>query len=73
MRIAVEGYSGHKADERPLRYRLGERWLGVVEVVDRWYDPEAIFFRVRAENGDLYVLRHDERSDAWTLEAFRKA
>jgi hypothetical protein len=73
MRIEVEAYSGHKADERPIRFRLGERWLGVEDVVDRWYDPDAIYFRVRAEDGDLYILRHVERSDVWTLEAFRKA
>ena len=73
MRIEVEAYSGHKADERPMRFRLGERWLGVVDVVDRWYDPHAIYFRVRAEDGDLYILRHGEEADVWTLEAFRKA
>ena len=72
MRVEVESYSGHKADERPLRFRLGERWLAVGEVVDRWYDPAATYFRVKAEDGDLYILRHDERADAWTLEAFRR-
>ena len=73
MRIEVETYSGHKADERPMRFRLGDRWLAVVDVVDRWYDPDVIYFRVRAEDGDLYVLWHVEGSDVWTLEAFRKA
>jgi hypothetical protein len=73
MKVEVEAYSGHKADERPMRFRLGQHWLAVVDVVDRWYDPDAIYFRVRAEDGDLYILRHDERADAWTLEAFRRA
>jgi hypothetical protein len=73
MKLEVEAYSGHKADERPIRFRLGERWLAVVDVTDRWYDPDAIYFRVLAEDGDLYILRHDERADEWTLEAYRKA
>jgi hypothetical protein len=73
MKLEVETYSGHKADERPIRFRLGERWLAVVDVTDRWYDPDAIYFRVLAEDGDLYILRHDERADEWTLEAYRKA
>jgi hypothetical protein len=73
MRVHVEAYSGHKADERPLRFRIGERWLAVEEVVDRWYDPDAIYFRVRAEDGAMYILRHVEGSDIWTLEAFRRA
>jgi len=73
MKLEVEAYSGHKADERPVRFRLGDRWLAVLDVADRWYDPDAIYFRVRAEDGDLYILRHDERVDEWTLEAYRKA
>jgi hypothetical protein len=72
MIVQVESYSGFKADERPLRFRLGERWLAVEEVVDRWYDPDAIYFRVRAEDGSLYVLKHAEQEDVWTLEAYRK-
>jgi hypothetical protein len=73
VRIEVEGYSGYRADERPLRFRLGERWLGVVEVVDRWYDPDAVYFRVRAEDGSVYILRHLDGTDVWTLESFRRA
>jgi hypothetical protein len=71
--VEVESYSGFKADERPLRFRLGERWLAVEEVMDRWYDPDAIYFRVRAEDGCLYILKHTEAADTWTLEAFRRA
>jgi hypothetical protein len=72
MIVRVECYSGHKADERPLRFQLGERWLAVEEVTDRWYDPDAMYFRVRAEDGNIYVLRHREPEDFWTLEAFRR-
>jgi hypothetical protein len=73
MIIQVESYSGFKTDERPLRFKLGERWLAVDEIVDRWYDPDATYFRVRAEDGSFYVLKHHGQSDTWTLEAFRKA
>lgn len=72
MTIDVETYSGYKADERPLRLRLGDRWLAVEEIVDRWYDPAAIYFRVRTEDGAMYILRYDEHGGAWTLEAFRR-
>ncbi len=72
MLVRVEAYAGYKADERPVRFQLGERWLAVEEVLDRWYDPDAIYFRVRAEDGALYVLRHSEPEDVWTLEAYRR-
>ena len=71
--VRVESYAGYRADERPVRFQMGERWLAIEEVLDRWYDPDAIYFRVRAEDGALYVLRHREPDDVWTLEAYRAA
>ena len=37
MRLRVECYSGRKADERPVRFQLGERGYLVEEVLDQWY------------------------------------
>ncbi len=71
MTVEVQCYSGYKADERPLRFRLGERWLEIEDVDDRWYDPSATWFRVKADDGCTYVLRHAEAEDVWTLAAFR--
>ena len=73
MKICVKGYSGHKADERPMGFVLNEREYQVREVEDRWYSPEAIYFRVIASDGNRYVLRHDERRDEWSLEGFRSS
>jgi hypothetical protein len=71
--IHVECYSGYRADEKPLRFSLRGRIFQVEQVEDRWYSPAAIYFRVRADDGNFYVLRHDEEHDAWTLDAFRAA
>jgi hypothetical protein len=71
--IEVQCYAGYRADERPLSFTLRGRTFRVEEVEDRWYSPEACYFRVRADDGNLYVLRHDEVRDAWTLDAFRAA
>jgi hypothetical protein len=69
--VRVECYSGHKADERPLRIILGAQTLEVAEVEDRWYSPGATYFRVRVPNGERYVLRREDAQDLWTLTAFR--
>ena len=71
--LLVECYSGHKADQRPQRFILGGQPFEVEEVQDQWYSPDAMYFRVRASDGNYYVLRHDEVQDAWTLDAFRAA
>jgi hypothetical protein len=73
MRLSVESYAGFKADERPLRFVLNGREYEVREVEDRWYSPEAIYFRVVASDGNRYILRHDETADLWSLEAFRSS
>ena len=70
-RVEVECYAGYRADQRPVRVRLGEESLEVSEVEDRWYSPGETFFRVRMANGDRYVLRHVEAQDTWSLEGFR--
>jgi hypothetical protein len=72
MTVRVECYAGRKADERPVRFQLGEHDYAVVEVVDQWYGPDSTFFKVRANDGNLYVLRHRREGDEWTLEAFRR-
>ncbi len=69
--IKVETYSGYKADQRPLRFILGNRRYQVLSVEDQWYSASASYFRVRADDGNVYVLRHDETEDQWALDAFR--
>lgn len=71
MMVEVESYSGYRADERPVRFVLSGRKYEVAEVEDRWYSPQATFFRVVATDGNRYVLRHEEAQDEWSLEAFR--
>jgi len=70
--IRVECYAGHKADQRPLRFTLGDQILEVRDIEDQWYSPSACYFKVRANDGNLYILRHNEEEDRWTLDAFRK-
>lgn len=71
VKVEVECYAGYRGDERPVRVRLGEQVLEVVEVEDRWYSPGETYFRVRVVGGDRYVLKHAEAQDLWSLEAYR--
>ena len=67
--IRVECYAGFKGDERPQRFVLADQRYEVTDVQDQWYGPDCIYFRVRADDGNLYLLRHTDRGqeDAWTL------
>jgi len=56
MRLHVQCYAGHKADETPLRFQLNDHEYLVEEVLDQWYGPEHQFFKLRADDGNLYIL-----------------
>jgi hypothetical protein len=43
----------------------------VSEVLDRWYGPGYECFKVRADDDNLYILRHQLGEDTWELDAFR--
>ncbi len=70
--IRVECYSGYRSEEEPLAFWLGERRLTVHQVVDRWFAPEQRWFKVEADDGNMYVLRHDEPGGEWEIVAFRR-
>jgi len=75
MKLTVECYSGRKADERPVLFRLGERQYQVEAVLDQWYDPESVFYKVRGADGNLYILRQQTSTPdgTWELVSFRQA
>jgi hypothetical protein len=72
MELHVECYAGYRGEQRPLRFRLGERMFEVKSVEDQWYGPSSRFFRVRADDDNVYILRHEEEQDIWVLDAFRR-
>ena len=72
MILRVQCYAGRKADERPVRFQLGDGEYLIEEVLDQWYGPDDAYFKVRADDGYLYILRHYLARDEWSLESFRR-
>ena len=66
--VLVECYAGYRAEETPRRLLVGGRSVEIVEVWERWRTPEARGFRLRGDDGALYVLVQDDRSGRWTAE-----
>jgi hypothetical protein len=71
MKIRVECYSGHKADERPVKFWMEDAVLFIESILDQWNSSGTQYYRVRADDGNTYVLGHHEEKDAWVLESFR--
>jgi len=67
MKIHVECYAGYRGEEEPRAFTLGERRFAVLEIGDRWLAPDHRYFKVKADDGSTYVLRHDTASGEWEL------
>ncbi len=68
--VRVECYAGHRGEETPRRFSLGKRKVEVAEVLDRWLAPDHRYFKIRGDDGDTYILRHDVLLDRWELTVF---
>ncbi len=70
--LRVECYAGYRADERPTRFSLSGRTVNVAEVLDRWMGVDHRYFKVRGDDGDLYILRQDTEAGSWELVLFER-
>src|SRR5580700_2193283 len=64
MKLRVECYSGNKADERPVRFYLGEQLRMVEEILDQWYGILLGGFGCGAVLGALVMQRARSRWSA---------
>lgn len=65
--VRVECYSGYRGEEAPRRFTLGRRQVSVSEVVDRWLAPDHRYFKLRGDDGGVYILRQDGESLEWEM------
>ena len=73
MEVTVESYAGYRAEERPRSFSLDGHIYEVREILDRWFGPDHSYFKVRANDGNTYLLKYSLDDDVWTLELYRQA
>jgi hypothetical protein len=64
--IDVGTYCGYREIERPIHFYVDEDMITIEEVEDRWFDPDAEYFRVGSVQGKRYLLRCSFDGE-WTL------
>lgn len=62
--------SESRTTPRIRRFLLGELVIEVAEVQDRWLASGHQYFKVRGDDGSIYILRYDTGSDRWQLVFF---
>src|SRR6478609_3061507 len=71
MQVQVEHRTNHLGLEVPVRFRFDGREVEIVEIVDQWYGPDYCYFKIKDNDGNLYILRFDESRVAWELTMFQ--
>jgi hypothetical protein len=71
MQVQVERCAGHLGVEMPVRFRIDAREVEIVENVDQWYGPDYCYFKIKGNDGNLYILRFDEGRTEWELTMFQ--
>lgn len=71
VKVKVDCLRGRKEEERPVRFNVRERDHIVEEVLDYWDGLDGTYFKVRADDGNLYILLRQKAggADEWTLQA----
>jgi hypothetical protein len=69
--IRVECCAGHRGEETPCAFYLGQRRIEVIEVTDRWLALDHGYYKVRGDDGATYILRHDVAGQRWELTLFQ--
>ena len=72
LRVRVACYAGYRGEESPRRFRIGERVVEVVGILDRWLAPDHRYFKCTGDDGDVYILRHIEATDNWEMTLFQR-
>lgn len=67
LKIKVECYAGYRGDEEPRRFAWRGQWIEITAILDRWLDPNHRYFKVRTDDDEVYLLRHDTNSGDWEM------
>jgi hypothetical protein len=73
MIVKVACYAGHRGEQTPRRLAIDGRSVELVEMLDCWFGPDHRYFKMAADDGAIYILRHDTAHDRWELTMYRAA
>jgi len=69
--IKVEFCSKLQTKERPVAFQVCDRRYRIKEIVDRWYSAGEVFFKVEADDNNIYLLKYEEGQGCWDLVFFQ--
>jgi len=69
--ITVECHLENNSKGRPAEFSLMGRSYKVKEIIDTWHAKVAVYFKIKAEDDNIYLLKYDEIQAQWDLVFFQ--
>ena len=73
MKVSVKSYSGYKANEKPRSFTFKDKEYQVKEILDSWFGPDYTYFKLKADDENIYILKYNEKRDEWKLSFYKKS
>lgn len=70
LELTVECHAGYRGEQEPRRVHFSGRVIEVEEILDRWLAPDHRYFKLRGDDGAVYIVRHDEGQGLWELTLY---
>ncbi len=70
LKIRVECLREETGETMPVRFYLGQRPIDVTAVLDRWLAPTRRYFKIKGNDGGIYILQHNGDNALWELTLF---
>lgn len=51
----------------PVSFTVGGKTLNVEEIIDRWQGDSEEYYKLRADDNRVYIIRYDKGLDEWEM------
>jgi len=73
MIVKVACHAGYRGEETPHRLAFDRRTVELTLVLDSWLGADHRYFKMAADDGAIYILRHDTAQGLWELTMYAAA
>jgi hypothetical protein len=70
--VEVEFVNDMERKNEPHRLIFANRTVQILEIIDRWLSPDQYHYKVKAEDGCVYMLCHDLNTQLWEVTMFER-
>ncbi len=67
IQVKLESPVGSAFAGKPVSFSLFDKVFVVMEILDIWYGADHNYYKLIADDGNLYFIKHDLDADKWEL------